>query len=148
MFGHYKPINSDRFLNQNYESVFHLTGSGEVTVDRLAIGVPFEDKSNIERRGHVVDLHCAGDTWFIPYETVQSKSDKFHHPAGFPVGLPERCIKLHGLRDGLVVLDPFAGSGSTLVAAHRLGCVGIGIEKDEHYAKTARLRLAELTDGH
>src|SRR5262249_18418057 len=103
MTGHYKPVNSKRFLNHAHESIFHFTPNGDVEIERLAIGVPFEDKSNIERRGHAEDLHCAGDAWFIPYKTVQSGVEKFDHPAGFPVELAARCIKLHGLKPGLVV---------------------------------------------
>jgi site-specific DNA-methyltransferase (adenine-specific) len=142
-FGHFKPITSRRYLNNNHEAVFHFTKSGSATVDRLAVGVPFKDKSNIARWGHARDRRCAGNVWFIPYRTVQSKAQKFDHPAGFPVELAERCIKLHGV-DNAVVLDPFVGAGSTLVAAENLGCDGIGIEIDRHYADTAFNRLRSL----
>lgn len=146
-FGHFKPINSRRFLNQNHESLFHFTKSGAVPLDRLSVGVPFKDKSNIARWGHAVDKRCAGNVWFVPYKTVQSKAEKFDHPAGFPVGLPERCMLLHGKED-MLVLDPFAGAGATLVAAERLGHRGIGIEIDPHYAETCVSRLeAEGTHG-
>lgn len=146
VFGHFKPINSPRFLNHNHEAIYHLTINGDVPIDRLAIGVPFKDKSNIERRDHAEDVHCLGNTWFIPYETVQSKLGKSFHPASFPVALPEQCIKLHGVREGMIVLDPFAGTGSTLVAAKQLGCAYLGIEMDEHYANVARERLDENVD--
>lgn len=138
--GHFKPIPGTRFLNHNHESVFHFTKTGSVELDRLAIGVPFKDKTNIARWGHDRDKRCAGNVWFIPYKTVRSKAQKFGHPAGFPVELPERCIRLHGRESG-TVLDPFLGAGSTLVAARNLGCKGIGIEIDHHYAKTAVERL-------
>ncbi len=139
-FGHFKPITSRRYLNQNHEAVFHFTRTGAVGIDRLAVGVPFKDKSNIARWGHARDRRCAGNVWFIPYKTVRSKAQKFDHPAGFPVELPERCIKLHGVKEA-TVLDPFVGAGSTLVAARRLGCRGIGIEIDRDYAETALERL-------
>jgi site-specific DNA-methyltransferase (adenine-specific) len=139
-FGHFKPITSRRFMNHNHETIFHFTKSGSVPIDRLAVGVPFKDKSNIGRWGHARDRRCAGNVWFIPYETVQSKAQKHNHPAGFPVELPERCIKLHGV-EGATVLDPFLGAGSTLVAAQRLGCSGIGIEIDSHYLATAMQRI-------
>jgi site-specific DNA-methyltransferase (adenine-specific) len=142
-YGHFKPIRSQRFLNSNHEAIFHFTNSGSVTIDRLAVGVPFADKSNIARRGHAQDRRCAGNAWFIPYETVQSKAQKHHHPAGFPVALPERCIKLHGVA-GATVLDPFLGAGSTLVAAQSLGCKGIGIEIDRGYAEAAVRRLSDV----
>lgn len=143
--GHFKPIKSKRYLNHNHESVFHFTKSGSVPLDRLAVGVPYKDKSNIARRGHAQDKRCAGNTWFIPYQTVQSRTEKFNHPAAFPAALAERCIGLHG-RAGATVLDPFLGSGSTLVAARALGCRGIGIEVDPVYAETAIARLRAL-DG-
>lgn len=138
--GHFKPITSGRFLNHNHEAIFHYTKSGTVRVDRVAVGVPFKDKSNIARWGHKADRRCAGDVWFLPYETVKSRAQKFDHPAGFPISLPERCIKLHG-REGATVCDPFLGAGTTLVAAQRLGCSGIGIEVDQQYVKTSIARI-------
>lgn len=138
--GHFKPITSRRYLNQNHEAIFHFTKSGNVDLDRLGVGVPFKDKSNIARWGHAKDRRCAGNTWFIPYTTVKSKAQKFDHPAGFPIELPTRCLKLHG-RSKATVLDPFAGTGTTLVAARRLGHSAIGIELDRQYAETAVARL-------
>ena len=89
--GHFKPVPGERFLHRNHEHIFHLTHKGDVRLDRLANGVPFKDKSNIARRGHAQDLRCRGDTWFIPYETVRSKAQKFSHPGTFPVDLPRWC---------------------------------------------------------
>ncbi len=138
--GHFKPIASRRYLNHNHEAIFHFTKSGAVEIDRLSVGAPFKDKSNIARWGHARDRRCAGNVWFIPYVTVRSKAQKFDHPAGFPVELPERCVKLHGVK-GARVLDPFLGAGSTLVAAERLGCEGIGFEINAAYARSAVARL-------
>lgn len=141
--GHFKPINSTRYLNNNHESIFHLTKTGSVAVDRLAVGVPFKDKSNIARFGGEgrPDKRCGGNIWFIPYKTVNSKDGKFNHPAAFPVELAERCIRLHG-GENLTVLDPFLGSGTTLVAAKNLGHSAVGIELDEGYAQISRDRIA------
>jgi site-specific DNA-methyltransferase (adenine-specific) len=141
--GHFKPITSPRYLNQNHETIFHFTKTGAVAIDRLAVGVPFKDKSNIARWGHARDRRCAGNVWFIPYRTVKSRTEKFDHPAGFPVELPLRCILLHGVEKP-VVLDPFLGAGTTLVAARQLGGQGIGFEIDADYAERAARRLAEL----
>lgn len=138
--GHFKPITSRRFLNNNHEAIFHFTKHGNTQIDRLAVGVPFKDKSNIARWGHERDKRCAGNAWFIPYKTVRSKKQKFDHPAGFPVELAARCIRLHG-QSNAVVLDPFLGAGTTLVAARQLGHPGIGIEIDPHYAGIAAARL-------
>jgi site-specific DNA-methyltransferase (adenine-specific) len=139
--GHYKPIGGQRFLHHNHEHIFHLTVSGDVKLDRLAIGVPFKDKSNIARRGHAQDLRCRGNTWFIPYDTVQSRAEKFHHPGTFPVTLPRWCIRLHG-QPSATVLDPFAGTGTTIIAAALEGARGIGIELDPSYLAIARERVA------
>jgi site-specific DNA-methyltransferase (adenine-specific) len=141
-FGHFKPVNSKRYLNHTHEHVFHFTKDGKTPLDRLAVGVPFKDKSNIARWGHDKDRRCAGDVWFIPYETIRSKSQRDYHPSPFPVALPERCIQLHGA-ESPVVLDPFLGIGSTLLAAQRLECRGIGIELDPGYAESAAWRLRE-----
>lgn len=139
--GHFKPVNSDRFLGRTYEEVLHWSLRGDLPIDRLAIGVPYEDKRNLSRWQHATeDKRCAGNTWHIAYETVRSGAGKYHHPAPYPVELARRCLKLHG-RPGLV-LDPFAGSGTTLVAAQELGWRGIGIEIDPVYAETARQRIA------
>lgn len=138
--GHFKPITSRRYLNQNHETIFHFTKTGVVEIDRIAVGVPFKDKSNIARWGHRRDRRCAGNVWFIPYKTVRSKAQKFDHPAGFPLDLPKRCIRLHGSRAS-VVLDPFLGAGTTLIAAEQLGATGIGIEVDPAYAEAAASRL-------
>ena len=142
--GHFKPVGGQRFLHHNHEHIFHLTLSGDVKLDRLAIGVPFKDKSNIARRGHPRDLRCRGNTWFIPYDTVQSKAEKFHHPSTFPVELPRWCIRLHGRRNA-VVLDPFMGTGTTLLAAQLEGVSGIGIDIDASYVAVAQERLVEAS---
>jgi site-specific DNA-methyltransferase (adenine-specific) len=142
--GHFKPVGGQRFLHHNHEHIFHLTLSGDVKLDRLAIGVPFKDKSNIARRNHAKDLRCRGNTWFIPYDTVQSKAAKFHHPSTFPVALPRWCIRLHG-RSNAVVLDPFMGTGTTLVAAELEGASGIGIDIDPSYVSIGRGRLIEAS---
>jgi site-specific DNA-methyltransferase (adenine-specific) len=62
------------------------------------------------------------------------------HPAPFPVELPRRCIKLFSYVDD-VVLDPFCGSGTTLLAAVNNHRKGIGIDVDKKYCELARKRI-------
>ena len=125
--GHYKPINSDRFLNDCHEFIFHLTPHGATSLDRLALGVPYQDQSNIARwRGASGGVRCRGNTWFIPYETIQQRDRDRPHPATFPTRLPEQCLRLHGLDRIQVAMDPFTGLGSTAVACARLGVSFIG----------------------
>jgi len=141
--GHFKPINSRRFLNDCHEYVFHLTKSGGVAIDRLAVGVPYADKSNVSRWRHTNgrDRRCAGNTWFVPYRTIRDRAGQRPHPATFPVELAERCIRLHG-RANAVVLDPFLGLGASAEAALRLGVSKfIGFEIDEEYAAFAARRV-------
>ncbi len=144
--GHFKPVGGKRFMHNNHEHIFHLTLNNNVELDRLSIGIPFQDKTNILRRGHDRDLRCRGNTWFIPYSTVKSKVQKFNHPGTFPVELPLWCIYLHGKSDSLV-LDPFVGTGTTLVAARLAGVNGIGIDVDPAYIKTARERVQHIGEG-
>ena len=65
---------------------------------------------------------------------------KIGHPAPFPVELPRRCIKLFSFL-GDIVLDPFMGSGSTLIAAYLNKRKGIGVEIDKNYCELAKQRL-------
>lgn len=68
---------------------------------------------------------------------------KLKHPAQFPTQLVERLIESFLPAGPLTVLDPFCGSGSTLVAAQRVGKHGIGCELSAEYVALARKRLAE-----
>lgn len=140
-FGHFKPIVSNRFLNNCHEYIFHFTKEGNAILKKLSIGVPYQDKSNINRwKTAREDRRDRGNTWFIPYETIQKREER-PHPATFPINLPEMCIKLHGLKDDLVVMDPFLGIGSTAVASYRLGVSFIGFEIDKQYLDETISRL-------
>jgi site-specific DNA-methyltransferase (adenine-specific) len=142
--GHFKPINSKRYVNDCQEYVFHLTKSGNVELDRRGAGVPYQDKSNIARWGHTggADLRCRGNTWFIPYDTIQSRDKERPHPASFPIALAEQCIRIHGKGADTRLLDPFLGIGTSAIAAMRRKIEAFtGIELDEHYLATARDRI-------
>ncbi|MBE0670880.1 MAG: site-specific DNA-methyltransferase [Anaerolineales bacterium] len=67
---------------------------------------------------------------------------KIGHPAPFPIELPRRCVKLFSYV-GDVVLDPFCGSGTTLIAAVSNNRKGIGIDVDKKYCELAQKRIAE-----
>lgn len=144
-YGHFKPISSRRFLNDCHEYVFHFTIDGRIDIDRLALGVPYQDKSNIARWSHTrgSDLRCRGNTWFVPYETIQRRAKERPHPATFPIALAENCIKLHGISHVHTMLDPFLGIGNSAVAAQRCGVKQfIGFEIDETYLAEAQRRVA------
>jgi site-specific DNA-methyltransferase (adenine-specific) len=143
-FGHFKPIGSKRFLNDCHEYIFHFTKKGRVEIDRLSIGVPYQDKTNVARWSHTggSDKRCRGNTWFIPYRTIQNREKERPHPATFPVQLAEWCIKLHGVSRVKTMLDPFLGIGNSAVAARHCEVREfIGFEIDETYLAEAKRRL-------
>lgn len=74
--------------------------------------------------------------WTFPGESKK----RIGHPAPFPIELPRRCIKLFSFV-GDTVLDPFMGSGTTLIAASRNNRKAIGIEMADEYCALARGRL-------
>lgn len=136
--GHYKPINSRRYVNDCHEYIFHLTQAGDVELDRRAIGVEYQDKSNVARwKGAQDDLRCRGNTWFVPYRTIRSRDRQRPHPATFPVRIPLMCIRLHGIRRVRRVLDPFLGLGHSALACKALGLPFVGFELDADYFAAA-----------
>jgi site-specific DNA-methyltransferase (adenine-specific) len=138
--GHFKPINSPRYLNDCHEYVFHFTLDGKTKLDRLAVGVPYADKSNIARWSHTNgrDKRCRGNTWFIPYKTIHQRAKQRPHPATFPTELAVKCIRLHG-RKNAVMLDPFLGIGHSAFAAKESCMVAQfhGFDIDKEYVKIA-----------
>lgn len=93
----------------------------------------------------VEDKRCKGNSWFVPYDTINSatslKKEKGYHPATFPEGLVEHCIKISDIKQG-TILDPFIGSGTTIRVAKKMSdnledydLSGIGIDIDEEYIK-------------
>ena len=147
--GHYKPINSERFLNDCHEFVFHFSPKGDTPLDRRAVGVKYQDASNVTRWQKAGSgLRCRGNTWFLPYETIQSRDKERPHPATFPARLPEYCLRLHGRKRLRLVADPFLGLGSSAVACAKLGVSFVGVELDEHYLAEAVTRAAAALKKH
>ena len=142
-YGHFKPINSTRFSNPTWESLFHFTKTGSEPCDRLSIGVEYTDKSNIERWNGKQDKRCLGNSWFIPYETITNrKKYRGNHPATFPVKLVDNCIKFSGKKSGLL-LDPFMGSGTSAIAAINNNLSYIGFDIDQNYVNFSMDRIKD-----
>ena len=81
--------------------------------------------------------------WTNGLWTFQGESKKrVGHPAPFPLELPRRCIKLFSYKED-IVLDPFMGSGTTLIAAEQNDRKAIGMDIDEGYCTLAKNRLIE-----
>ncbi len=88
-------------------------------------------------------LEWTNGVWTFPGESKK----RIGHPAPFPLELPRRCIRMFSYK-GDVVLDPFVGSGTTLIAAFVEGRKGIGVELDNQYVDLAINRLtSEILDN-
>jgi len=84
-------------------------------------------------------LRFTRNVWFMPAETNRD------HPAPFPEDLPYRAIKLYTW-PGDVVLDPFCGSGTTLLSAAKTGRKWIGIDRNMQYVSMAKERVSRYTE--
>jgi site-specific DNA-methyltransferase (adenine-specific) len=147
--GHLLPSTSSYYVTQTTEIVWHFSPSGrsEIDVDAPGVGVGYVYQDQPARFGHHRKLHCRGTALHIPYKTTQSRADKFEHPAPFPVALAEYFLRLAALKPDDVALDPFMGTGATLIAAKRLGQSAIGIDIDPAYCAAACRRLTAEADA-
>ena len=78
--------------------------------------------------------------WSFPAESAR----KVKHPAPFPVELPYRLIQMYTFK-GEIVLDPFAGSGSTAIAALKAGRHFVLCDTSGEYVEIAQNRIASLS---
>ena len=97
---------------------------------------PYKRKSTISRDEF---LEYTKSIWRFPAE----RATKVGHPAPFPVDLPYRLIQLYTFENE-VALDPFAGSGSTCLAALKSGRKYIGYDIDREYCKLAKRRVESV----
>lgn len=79
--------------------------------------------------------------WEFSYEKRDTR-DKNIHPAVFPIGLPAKCIELF-THKGELVLDPFVGIGTTLLAARDLGRNAVGFDLNKKYIGYIDTRMAQ-----
>jgi site-specific DNA-methyltransferase (adenine-specific) len=83
-----------------------------------------------------------GDTWYVP-RVCGTFKERTGHPCQMPEAVLERIIRVSS-NPGDLVLDPFAGSGTTLATAKRLGRRYLGIELSAVYAESIRRRLEQV----
>jgi DNA modification methylase len=102
-----------------------------------------------KRRANALD----GRTWtrysISVWSDIRRSAEELRlkHPALFPAELARRVIQCFLPPEGRVVLDPFCGLGSTVIAAHELGRTGIGLDINAEYVAVAQARLGECEDG-
>lgn len=210
-YGQYKPITSKRYVSNTTESIFHFTKTGDIAVDRLAIGqrnrthekypelysegrhianarrsvakkLSYKNYTEIMENGSPEELKefkklldeylqnkpyqpdkpkCIGNAWYIPYTPTSKLSKELgateghnfrkvsrgNHPATFPTQLPEQCIKFSGIKKNSKVYDPFVGTGTTVLAAAKLGMYGIGTDIDNDYIEFSKFRMKQEVDS-
>jgi len=86
---------------------------------------------------------CSGEVY---YKEMESKNTKNNHPTVKPLKLMEYLIKMVTPKGG-IVLDPFAGSGTTCMAAKKIGRDFIGIEKEPDYVAIAEARIKSIPES-
>lgn len=143
-------------LGRDHEYLFLLTKSPKYFFDIKAIQVPTKEphaarphpwlhdrtitrEKNGSTDKHAISMRNRRTVWTLP-----TQSYKGSHFATFPEKLVEPCI-LAGCPEGGTVLDPFAGSGTTLAVAKRLNRSSIGIELNPAYAPLIHERLGSNT---
>jgi site-specific DNA-methyltransferase (adenine-specific) len=106
-----------------------------VVMYKMMWGKRKKGKSDITRKEFI---EWTNGVWNFSGES----RNRIGHPAPFPVELPRRCIKLFSFI-GDIVLDPFLGSGTTLIACLETNRIGIGVEINKKYCDLAIKRLKE-----
>jgi len=86
-------------------------------------------------------------TFLLPKPTKKEKGEYNDHKTVKPLAICEYLIKLSAFSDDAVILDPFVGSGTTAVAAKKLGKNYIGIDLNKKYVSIAEKRLKELDEN-
>jgi site-specific DNA-methyltransferase (cytosine-N4-specific) len=120
----------------SHEYVFLLAKRDKYYYDAAAIREPAKS----QRETGLQFRNCR-DVWTITPKPVPGP-----HRATFPMELAKRCI-LASCPQGGVVLDPFLGSGTTLIAANQNGRSGIGIELNGQYVRFAKRRIRDTAKG-
>ncbi len=94
--------------------------------------------------GHKPRFNKACRQWGLVWRLCpHAETGRIDHPCPFPLAIPLRCIMMSGATGNDVVLDPYAGSGTSLVAATILGLPYIGYEINSDYITLAKQRIAE-----
>jgi site-specific DNA-methyltransferase (adenine-specific) len=134
----YEAEGTSTFLGKPYEPNAIIKNDIEfILMQRKSGG--YRSPSEEQRRLSKIDKEDYGK-WFQQFWTLTGASTK-PHPAPFPVELAYRLVRMFSFW-GDTVLDPFCGSGTTMLAAMKAGRNSIGIEIDREYchATAARLR--------
>jgi adenine-specific DNA-methyltransferase len=157
-------LHAKRRFSGRYETILWFTRSDSYTFNLDAVRIPskYPGKTHFKGEKHgqpsgnplgknpsdfwkVIERDWEALVWEIP-NVKANHPEKTIHPCQFPIELVERCV-LALSNEGDWVLDPFAGVGSTMIAALRHHRKAFGCEQDSAYIETARQRIADMYSG-
>jgi site-specific DNA-methyltransferase (adenine-specific) len=133
---------SSKFLGKPYEPNAIIKNDIEFILMQRKPG-GYRKPSEEQRKLSMIDKDDF-DVWFQQFWTLSGASTR-QHPAPFPLELANRLVRMFSF-SGDTVLDPFCGTGTTLVAAAQSGRSAIGVEIDPAYVRHAGDRLKSLSD--
>ena len=133
----FEANNGTKFLGKPYEPNAIIKNDIEFILMQRKPG-GYRQPTEEQRRKSMIDKDDYA-TWFRQFWTITGASTK-HHPAPFPLELAYRLVRMFSFW-GDTVLDPFCGTGTTMLAAMKCGRNSIGIEIDGDYCQMALKRL-------
>jgi DNA modification methylase len=137
----YEVTNGSKFLGKPYEPNAIIKNDMEFILMQRKPG-GYRKPTEEQRRKSMIDKKDF-DRWFQQIWNIPGESTK-HHPAPFPLQLANRLVRMFSFV-GDTVLDPFCGSGTTLIAAFRTNRNSIGVEIDPDYCRLAARNLKTET---
>ncbi len=139
----YEVENGSKFLGKPYEPNAIIKNDMEFILMQRKPG-GYRKPTDQQRRTSRIEKEIF-DRWFQQIWNITGASTQ-HHPAPFPLELATRLVRMFSFTDD-TVMDPFCGSGTTMIAALRTGRSSIGIEIDPEYCRmAARYLKAETSD--
>ena len=142
-------FHADRFRRVHEHAVHYYRGESSTNTDRFQVTMDatpraVRRKERPAHTGHIAEStyvsEDGGPRMMRSVIKVRSEHGRAVHPTQKPLGILTPLIEF-STPPGGIVLDPFAGSGSTLVAARMIGRRAVGIEAREEYAAAAVKRL-------
>jgi adenine-specific DNA-methyltransferase len=145
-------LHCSRRFSGRYETVNWFTRTDDYVFDLDPVRVPQKYPAKKHYKGPNQGRYSCnpkgknpGDVWIIP-NVKSNHVEKTEHPCQFPVELVERLV-LAMTRPGDWVLDPFLGTGTSVIAALRHGRRGAGAETEERYVQLALERIEQARTG-
>lgn len=161
-FGH--GLHASKRFSGRYETILWFTKTDDYIFNLDPVRVPAKYPGKLHFKGpkkgmpsgnpngknpsdiwEIIVANWEDGLWDIP-NVKSNHPEKTIHPCQFPIELVERCV-LALTSEGSWVLDPYAGVGSTLIAAIKNNRNGVGIEKEKEYCKISQKRIQDYKEG-